>query len=266
MGIITLPARNDYWRQKKKMFQTNFNRVMPRDKFNLIWRYLHLHNNSQPPAVPDKLLKLQWLLNYLNATFQQQYTPYGNVTIGESMIKFKGRLSFRQYLPAKPIKWGVKVWALAESDTGYLHKFQVYCGREEGQERGLAHRVVLDLMGELQNTHINLYMDNFYTSAPLLCELQIRGIKACGTVRSNQKGLPESLLPKNRQLQKHAYVVAQQDELSFCAWMDRKPVLVLSNFHYPAEVGQVNRRSGQQKQQSSSAKNACRLSGKHEGG
>ena len=81
------------------------------------------------------------------------------------MIKFKGRLSFRQYLPAKPIKWGVKVWALAESDTGYLRKFQVYCGREEGQERGLAHHVVLDLMGELQNTHINLYMDNFYTSA-----------------------------------------------------------------------------------------------------
>ena len=43
--------------------------------------------------------------------------------------------------------------------------------------------------------------------------------------------------------------MAQQDELSFCAWMDTKPVLVLSNFHYPAEVGQVNRRSGQQQQQ-----------------
>ena len=27
---------------------------------------------------------------------------------------------FHQYLPSKPIKWGAKVWVLAESDTGYL--------------------------------------------------------------------------------------------------------------------------------------------------
>ena len=30
-------------------------------------------------------------------------------TIDESMIKFKGRLQIRQYLPGKPIKWGIKV-------------------------------------------------------------------------------------------------------------------------------------------------------------
>lgn len=49
MGILRLHARYDYWRQKKRMFCTH-------DRFNLIWRYLHLHNNEErlprPVCVP----------------------------------------------------------------------------------------------------------------------------------------------------------------------------------------------------------------------
>ncbi|KAI0222658.1 PiggyBac transposable element-derived protein 4, partial [Lamellibrachia satsuma] len=52
-----------------------------------------------------------------------------HVTIDESMVKFKGRLAFRQYLPSKRTKWGVKVWSLCESSTGYTWNFQVYTGR-----------------------------------------------------------------------------------------------------------------------------------------
>ena len=40
----------------------------------------------------------------------------------EDMDVIGGRMAFHQYMPAKPIKWGVKMWALAESDTGYLSK------------------------------------------------------------------------------------------------------------------------------------------------
>lgn len=227
MGILRLPARNDYWRQKKRMFRTSWNDVMPRDRFNLIWRYLHLYNNEDKlPARPDKLLKIRWYLNYLNTTFSAAYTPDGNVTVDESMIKFKGRLAFR---PAKPVKWGVKMWSLADSSTGYLHKFQIYTGKEDGQEKGLTHRVVTDLTAHLQNTNMTVYMDNFYTSTTLLQELLMRRIYACGTVRRNRKGLPAALLTLKQD--KHQYKVAQKDDLTFTAWMDTKSVLVLSNVH-----------------------------------
>ena len=36
--------------------------------------------------------------------FQTVYVPYGKYAVDESMIRFKGRLAFRQYMPAKPIK------------------------------------------------------------------------------------------------------------------------------------------------------------------
>ena len=44
------------------------------------------------------------------------------------MIAFKGRLSFRQYLPAKPTKYGIKGWMAADSSNGYVVNFSVYLG------------------------------------------------------------------------------------------------------------------------------------------
>ncbi|MEW8548513.1 MAG: transposase, partial [Candidatus Thiodiazotropha sp.] len=250
MGIIKLPHRYDYWRQKRVMFRTAFNNIMPRNKFSQIWRYLHLHDSQAPPPdQPDKLLKIRWFIDYLNDKCSKAYAPYGHYTVDESMIKFKGRLSFRQYLPAKPVKWGVKMWSLCESTTGYLHRFQIYTGKEGMQEKGLSHRVVMDLIGHLEQQNIPLFMDNFYTGTKLLTELIVHGIYACGTVRANRKSLPTALLPKNARLQKHEYKVAQKDDLTFCIWMDTKSVLVLSNFHSPDSVGSVNRRSGQALQQ-----------------
>ena len=76
----------------------------------------------------------------------------------ETMAKFKGRLSFRQYLPSKPTKWGVKIWSLCESTTGYTWAFQVYTGRTAGhQEHGLSHRVVVDLTADLQGSHVSVH-------------------------------------------------------------------------------------------------------------
>lgn len=165
---------------------------MPRDRFMQIWGYLHLQNNAEQPQRPDKLWKIRWFVDFLNEKFKELYVPYDNATVDESMIKFKGRLGFRQYLPAKPTKWGVKVWTLAESDTGYLHCFQVYTGREEGrQEKGLSYRVVMDLCSHMFGSNLTVYMDNYYTSPELLRDLHLRGIMACGTVRSNHKRLTQ---------------------------------------------------------------------------
>ncbi|MEG7522740.1 MAG: transposase, partial [Chromatiales bacterium] len=129
MGILQLPRRHDYWRTTKWLFATNFGAIMSRDNFNLIWRYIHLQDNNVPAPANEKLWKLRWFIDHLNTRFQSVYTPYENVTIDESMIKFKGRLGFRQYMPAKPIKWGIKVWALCESNTGYAYHIQVYTGK-----------------------------------------------------------------------------------------------------------------------------------------
>jgi hypothetical protein len=174
---------------------------MTRDRFDLIWRFLHLQNNAELNP-EDPLRKLRFFIDFLNKKFKEVYVPQDSVTVDESMVKFKGRLSFRQYLPAKPIKWGIKVWSLCESLTGYMVCFQVYTGKVlGGSEVGLGHRVVMDLTQHLHGSNIRVYMDNFYTGAPLLSSLRSHYILACGTIRANRKGLPVQHLPKNNTIQ-----------------------------------------------------------------
>ena len=121
-----------------------------------IFRYLHLQDNQAAVNRDDKMWKMRWFLDCLLAQFQALYEVDGNVSVDESMIKFKGRLSFRQYLPMKPTKWGIKVWVMAESATGYVTNFQVYAGREGSGEKGLAHRVVMDLARPYYGSHLSI--------------------------------------------------------------------------------------------------------------
>ena len=43
---------------------------------------------------------------------------------------YTGRLGFKQYVPMKPTKRGLKVWMRADPHNGYVNEFQVYTGRE----------------------------------------------------------------------------------------------------------------------------------------
>lgn len=48
-----------------------------------------------------------------------------NISVDEGMIGFHGSLSFRQYKPAKPIKYGIKIWMTADSSNGFVLNFDV---------------------------------------------------------------------------------------------------------------------------------------------
>jgi hypothetical protein len=54
----------------------------------------------------------------LSRTCLDNYNPNKEQSIDEGMIAFKGRLSFKQYLPAKPTKFGIKVWKRASPQNG----------------------------------------------------------------------------------------------------------------------------------------------------
>ena len=246
MTCLHLPHRHNYWRKTKWVYETIFSQMMSRDRFDCIWRYFHLQDNTVQPAESDPLWKLRWYIDHLVKNFKDTYIPNEHVTGDESMVKFKGRLAFRQYLPSKPTKWGVKVWLLCESSTGYTWNFQVYTGRVAGQqEHGLSYRVVMQLTVDLQGSFMKVMMDNFYMGVELLEALHVRGLLACGTVRANRRGLPANLLPRNIRLQRGEFRLAQKDDLMYSVWMDTKPVLILSNYHSPAARGTVERRNAQ---------------------
>ena len=94
------------------------------------------------------------------------------------MIPFKGRLAFKQRMPMKPVKNGMKPFSLCEARMGYSAVFLIYLGKEtRGQEKGndgelgKTGAVVVNLVKEYKHKGYKLYIDNFYTSVPLLSYL-----------------------------------------------------------------------------------------------
>ena len=165
--------------------------------FEQIMRYLHFANNHDLDE-KDKAAKVRPMLELFRQACMKSWTPGRHAAVDEMMIRFKGRLGWRQYMRDKPIKFGLKIWGLCQSAVGYLMNFDLYTGRKPGgrPEKGLAQRVVLQLVGQLlevwpswQGAH--LYMDNFYTSLTLLLSLWSIGVAACGTLRAKRKGMPD---------------------------------------------------------------------------
>ena len=95
-------------------------------------RFLHLNDSSRyiRKGEPghDPLFKLRPFIEPLFQRFQASYTLSKEICVDESIISYKGRLSFIQYMPKKPTKWGIKAYILADSQTGYLHNWYLYTG------------------------------------------------------------------------------------------------------------------------------------------
>ena len=135
-------------------------------------QYLHLVDSVKQKKVGeagyDPLFKVRPLLDHLSAVFPRYYQPAWELSVDEMMIGTRCLISFLQYTPKKPCEFGVKVWVLAETTTGYVLGFQVYTGAvlpstslEEYASKGLAYRVVMDLMEPYQGKGHRLFMDNF---------------------------------------------------------------------------------------------------------
>ena len=77
----------------------------------------------------DCLRKIRYLHDIIQQKCRTLYTRQQCVSVGERMVKCQGHAPFRQYLQKKPVKWGVKAFALCESSCGVLCDFEVYKAR-----------------------------------------------------------------------------------------------------------------------------------------
>ena len=57
------------------------------------------------------------------------------MSIDEGMIAYKGHLSFRQLMPAKPTKYGIKFGWLPMQKKGYVSNSAVYLSHAENNHR-----------------------------------------------------------------------------------------------------------------------------------
>jgi hypothetical protein len=110
---------------------------MSRGAYVFMRRYIHFADNhrqaekGQPGY--DALYKVWYPLDIMMAGIRAALTAGKHITVNESMIRYMGRaVTYVQYVPAKAIKHGVKVFCLCCAISAVLLSFKVYVGNQGG--------------------------------------------------------------------------------------------------------------------------------------
>ena len=126
-----------HWSTKFPFSNDTFSTIMSGRRFDLLMKYFHLNDSEkQPPRESpnfNRQYKIRPLLDMIVCSFQSTYVPGQHISVDETMIGFKGRLAWIQFMPKKPTKWGIKAWVAADATTGYVWNFHLYTGQTETQ-------------------------------------------------------------------------------------------------------------------------------------
>lgn len=205
-----IPAHSLAWSQKWPLGFPSILDIMTRARSEFLTKYLHCNDitNNPPWRTPshDKLCHIRPILDDILQKCTNNYNPHREQSVDEGMIAYKGRLSFKQYLPAKPTKLGIKIWERALPQNGYCHEFQINTGKVDGgaTEEGLGAIVVQNLGRKIIKKSHHVHMDNFF-SPRFFTDLYAEEVYCCGTVRGNRKCMLEGI--KSCKLKNHDEII-----------------------------------------------------------
>ncbi len=150
------------------------------------------NDRKRGTAEHDRLFRVKPLMDTIHQACKSIYHPRRNVAVDERMVACKANTGMRQYMKAKPTRWGFKLFVLADSLNRYTVDFSVYTGKNNFPTgHGLSYDAVTSLLDHtFLGSGYNVYMDNFYTSPKLLKDLFAMKFGACGTYRDNRKDCP----------------------------------------------------------------------------
>ena len=158
MNHVKKHNMKDYW-SKDTLFSTpEIAKLMTYDRFLLLLQHLHFNNNET--ETPDnRLQKIELIYNDIKKKFQSKFKPFKDLCIDESLVLWRGRLSFRQYMPQKRHKFGLKIFKICDVESGYILNFILYTGANTL----LQHDANLKFSGSVVKTLMTPYLDKGHT-------------------------------------------------------------------------------------------------------
>jgi len=101
---------------------------MSQNRFLVINKFLHFVDNSAVEN-DDRLHKICPIIEHLCNLFQNAFTPSQYVAVDKSLLLWKSRLRWKQYIPKKCSRFSIKTYELRYSITGYFWNFLVCTGK-----------------------------------------------------------------------------------------------------------------------------------------
>lgn len=235
IGICDLPSYEMFWKKKDNPFYNDFcSNIMSYERFNTLKRFFHVFDNdvfNELETNQIKISKLDGLIAYFNKKFYDVYDPERELAVDENMCSWSGGGGSKVYMPLKPVKYGIKLYSLCESKTGYACSIIQYNAKKPESNIDMLTR----LTQNYKNKGHHLYMDNFYTSQKVFENLLEDKIYCCGTLRDGRGG-PKDLKRSLKNYKKGEGICYKSEKTNCIGFMDNGPVVILTNIHSNVSV------------------------------
>lgn len=216
---------------------------MSLQRFRFLLRCLRFDdkNTREERRKTDKLAPIRSLFDMFVENCQNGYHLSEYVTIDEMLPGFRGRCSFRQYIPSKPNKYGIKLFALCDAKMFYTSKLEVYVGKQPEGPYEMSNKpedIVLRTCQHLSGSNRNITMDNWFTSVPLARKLLTDyKLTSIGTLRKNKRELPDEF-SKPAKRPEHTSMFGFTEDCTIVSYIPKKKknVIMLSTMHHHDDI------------------------------
>ncbi|CAH2101262.1 unnamed protein product [Euphydryas editha] len=213
---------------------------MSHNRFLLLMRTIRFDdiNSRSERSKYDNIAPTRELFESFIAKCRANYQVGENVTIDEMLESFRERCKFRMYIANKPVKYGIKVYALCDSKNFYTSILEIYPGKQpNGAHKydNTASAVGKRLSQDTLNTGRTITADNYFTSIPLADEM---------TLRKNNREIPPFFLDI-KQRPKPSSIFGFHKSKVLVSYVqnkkNKKNVLMISTLHNDDQIDPTTR-------------------------
>lgn len=190
-GYVSVPRRRMYWENLADTHHDLVANALRRNRFEAIFTHIHFADNNDLNK-DNKFAKVRPLFDSLGKNFLKHAPLQEFYSVDESMCEYYGRHGCKQFIQAKPIRFGYKVWC-GKTTLGNLVWFDFYQGKGNKKYKestlGLGGDIVKNFAQKVVNHNIHAYhlcFDNYFTSVKTMAALKNMGVKGNGTVLDNR--------------------------------------------------------------------------------
>lgn len=230
-------STEDLWSERDG--QPAFRATMSRERFCALKSAMRfddpLRRNRDDPLAP-----IRYVFESFTCKLRRYVVAGPFLTVDEQLVEFHGRVHFRQYIPSKPGKFGMKIFWVCDAENAYCLNGLVYIGKDtvsadtmSENSNSLPESVVMQLCAPFLKKGRNITADNWFTSLPLVQRLRNESTTYVGTVRANRRDIPsiakETKGAKRTRGDTRHY---HSNNVVLCSFWDKgsKPVLLLDSF------------------------------------
>ena len=180
-----------------------FSACMSRMRFKFLQAHICFDalENREDRWEHDRFTAIRDLFEECNKNFAKALVPEDYLLLDETLYPTRVQVSFKQYNPDKPAKYGLLFKSINAARYAYTHQTIVYSGKPTGEPNEFYISATINYIKRLvENLSLhhtlagrNISMDRLYTSFEVADWLLERKITMAGTIQSNRVGIPSAV-------------------------------------------------------------------------